>query len=148
MPGHAYLGLALLESGRAAEALPPIETARSQLDIVVVRTWLARAHLAAGNRDEAMKIVRGLERRRQYLPPYYMAALYAHLGNRDRAFRELDRAVEERTGALVWLRVDPAMDPLRSDPRYRGAERRVWSAAAPAAALESGSVAAALQNPT
>ena len=120
MPGHAYLGLALLESGRAAEALESLEAARKQLDIVVVRTWLARAHLAAGHRDEALKIALSLDGRRQYLPPYYMAALHAHLGDRDRAFRELDRALRERTGALVWLRVDPAMDPLRSDKRFEG----------------------------
>jgi hypothetical protein len=47
-----------------------------------------------------------------------MAALYAHRGDRDRAFAELDRALRERTGALVWLRVDPALDPLRNDPRF------------------------------
>ena len=125
MPGHAYLGLALLESGRAGDALQSLETARNQLDIVVVRTWLARAELAAGNREAATKIARELERRREYLPPYYMAVLYAHLGERDRAFRELDRALRERTGALVWLRVDPAMDPLRSDERFRAAAAKV-----------------------
>jgi serine/threonine-protein kinase len=118
MPGYMYLGLAQLESGRAQEALASFETARKNLDIAVVRTWLARAHLAAGNREAALKITHDLERSGGYLPPYYMAALYAHLGDRDRAFRELQRAVRERTGALVWLKVDPALDPLRSDPRF------------------------------
>ena len=113
MPGYAYLGLAQLESGRAREALASFETARKNLDIVVVRTWLARAHLAAGERDEALKIVRGLESSRDYLPPYYMAALYSDLGDRPRAERELARARRENTGALVWLNVDPAMDDLR-----------------------------------
>ena len=47
-----------------------------------------------------------------------MAALHAHRGDADRAFAELDRALRERTGALVWLRVDPALDPLRKDPRF------------------------------
>jgi hypothetical protein len=42
-----------------------------------------------------------------------MAALYAHLGERDKADKELKRAYAERTGALVWIKVDPAMDPLR-----------------------------------
>ena len=92
MPGHAYLGLAQLESGRPREALASFETARKGLDIVVVRTWLARAHLAAGDRDAAMRIARALESSRDYLPPYYMAALYADLGDRDRAQRELARA--------------------------------------------------------
>ena len=58
-------------------------------------------------------MTRELERRNEYLPPYYMAALYAHLGERDKADKELKRAYAERTGALVWIKVDPAMDPLR-----------------------------------
>jgi len=113
MPGHAYLGLALLESGRAREALAPLEMARRQLDIVVVRTWLARAHLAAGDRPAAETMLRELERGRDYRPPYYMAALYAHLGDLEQARGEIDRARRERTGAYVWFKVDPAMDRLR-----------------------------------
>ena len=119
MPGYAYLGLALLESGRARDALDPIETARQQLDIVVVRTWLARAHHAAGDRATALRLLREIERGREYRPPYYMAALYAQLGDLDRARRELERARRERTGAYVWFNVDPAMDRLRSGVRER-----------------------------
>lgn len=114
MAGHAYLGLAYLESGRGKEAVASFERARELLDIVVVRTWLARAHLAAGDRAEAERILRELEERanREYLPPYYMAALYAHLGDRTRALAELERAKAERTGAWVWMKVDPALDTL------------------------------------
>ena len=112
-PGHAYLGLAYLEAGKPHEALAPLKTALKQLDIVVFRTWLIRAHLAAGDRKIAEQMTRELEQRKEYLPPYYMAALYAHLGERDKADRELKRAYAERTGALVWIKVDPAMDPLR-----------------------------------
>ncbi len=113
MPGYMYLGLAQLESGRAREAIASFERARQDLDIAVVRTWLARAHLAAGNRDEALRITRALESSRDYLPPYYMAALYSDLGDHSRAQRELTRARREKTGALVWFDVDPAMDELR-----------------------------------
>jgi len=121
MAGHAYLGLAHLESGRPAEARAALERARQLLDIVVIETWLARAQLASGNRGAAEQVLQSLEARGQrgeYLPSYYMAVLYAHLGNRDRAFAELQRAVAERTGAMVWLAVDPALDPLRDDPRF------------------------------
>jgi len=113
MPGHAYLGLALLEAGRPREALVPLEQARQQLDIVVVRTWLARAHAAAGDRAAAMRMLREIETGRDYRPPYYMAALYAQLGDLPRARTELARARRERSGALVWLDVDPAMSSLR-----------------------------------
>ena len=119
-PAHAYLGLAYLEGGKPREAIAPLELAIKDLDIVVFRTWLVRAYLAAGEREKALEMAKDLERRgaREYLPPYYMAALYAHLGERDRAFAEMDRAVRERTGALVWVNVDPALDPLRGDARF------------------------------
>ncbi len=121
MAAHAYLGLAYLESGKPQDALVSLRRARDLLDIVVIETWLARAELASGNRAAAEKIARDLESRgsREYLPPYYMAVLYAHLGDRDRAFAEMNRAVAERTGAMVWVGVDPALDPLRGDPRFR-----------------------------
>ncbi len=121
MPGHAYLGLAWLESGRTGEAIASLEQSQKLLDIVVVQTWLIRAHQAAGHTDVANRLVASLEQRgkREYLPPYYMAALHAHRGERDLAFGELDRALRERTGALVWLRVDPALDPLRGDARFQ-----------------------------
>ncbi len=122
MPGHAYLGLALLEAGRPREAIAAFEQSQKLQDIVVVATWLIRAHRAAGDAETAARMTKELERRgkREYLPPYYMAALYAHRGDRDRAFAELDRALRERTGALVWTKVDPALDPLRGDGRFAG----------------------------
>jgi len=120
MPGYAYLGLAYLESGKPREAVAAFEKARELQDIVVVFTWLIRAHLAAGDDTEAQRLTRELEKRgrREYLPPYYMAALDAHRGKTDRAFAELGRALQERTGAMVWLTVDPALDPLRADARF------------------------------
>ncbi|MDQ3280415.1 MAG: protein kinase [Acidobacteriota bacterium] len=120
MPGHAYLGLAYLESGHAPDALTALNQSQKLQDIVVVFTWLIRAHMAAGDLARADALTKELEARgrREYLPPYYMAALYAHRGDPDSAFAELDRALRERTGALVWLRVDPALDPLRNDPRF------------------------------
>ncbi|MDP9191980.1 MAG: tetratricopeptide repeat-containing serine/threonine-protein kinase [Acidobacteriota bacterium] len=120
MPGHAYLGLALLESGKPHDAIAAFTASQKLQDIVVVFTWLIRAHRATGDAATAERLTKELEQRgrREYLPPYYMAALHAHSGNRDRAFAELDRALSERTGALVWTKVDPALDPLRSDARF------------------------------
>jgi hypothetical protein len=42
----------------------------------------------------------------------------AALGDRDRAFARLEKAVEERSHCLTLLLVDPGVDPLRSDPRF------------------------------
>ena len=120
MPGHAYLGLAYLEAGKPREAIAALEQSQKLQDITVIFTWLIRAHLAAGDTATATRLVDQLEKRghRESLPSYYMAALDAHRGNRDRAFAELNRALTERTGAMVWLKVDPALDPLRGDARF------------------------------
>ncbi|HEX8153075.1 MAG TPA: protein kinase [Thermoanaerobaculia bacterium] len=126
MPGHAYLGLAYFEAGRAREAIAPLTKARELLEIVVIETWLARAKRAAGDRAGAEELLHDIERhgKREYLPPYYMAALHAHLGDTDRAFQELDQALRERTGAMVWVKVDPGLDPLRTDGRFEAITRK------------------------
>jgi tetratricopeptide (TPR) repeat protein len=52
------------------------------------------------------------------LPSYYLAVPRVHLGHADEAFALLDRAVEGRNGQLVFAAVDPALDPIRDDPRF------------------------------
>lgn len=49
---------------------------------------------------------------------YYIAIIYAGLGEKDHAFEWLDRAYEERLGEMVDLKNDPQLDSLRSDPRF------------------------------
>jgi TolB-like protein len=120
MPGHAYLGLAYLEAGKPRQAITALHDSQKLQDITVIFTWLIRAHLAAGDTAEAARLIADLEKhgRREYLPSYYMAALHAHSGQLDRAFTEMNRALDERTGAMVWLAVDPGLDPMRKDARF------------------------------
>jgi hypothetical protein len=47
-----------------------------------------------------------------------MATLYVGLGDMNQAYNWLEKAYQERSGGLVWLRVDPRLDPLRQDPRF------------------------------
>lgn len=55
----------------------------------------------------------------RYVPAIYMAGIYTGLGDKDSAFRWLDKAVKEHNDRLIYLRVDPIADPLRSDPRFK-----------------------------
>ncbi|MHB0972310.1 MAG: protein kinase domain-containing protein [Thermoanaerobaculia bacterium] len=128
MPGHAYLGLAYLESGRPRAAMEALDDALAIADIPVVRTWYLRALAAEGDSDAARRALAALEaeQRSKYLSPYYVGALRAALGDRDAALKLLEAALAERAGACVWIKVDPALDALRDDPRFLRLQAQVF----------------------
>ena len=47
-----------------------------------------------------------------------LVVLYIGLGDKDRAFAELNKAYDDRAGWIIYLKVQPILDPLRSDPRF------------------------------
>jgi len=49
---------------------------------------------------------------------YTLVCLYATLGEKNKAFAVLEEAYKERQGSLILVKVDPALDPLRSEPRF------------------------------
>jgi len=65
--------------------------------------------------------------KREYVGPDMFAVSYAHLGEKDEAFEWLEKAFEEggAMSSLVGLKVDPAWDPLRDDPRFQDLLRRM-----------------------
>jgi DNA-binding winged helix-turn-helix (wHTH) protein/TolB-like protein/Flp pilus assembly protein TadD len=88
---------------------------------------LGRAQARAGHRADALATLRDLEQfgQREYAAPFQLAVILAALGERDRAFQELDRAIDARSWYMTWLKVDPSLDPLRADPRFDERLRRV-----------------------
>jgi TolB-like protein/DNA-binding winged helix-turn-helix (wHTH) protein/Tfp pilus assembly protein PilF len=54
----------------------------------------------------------------KYVTPYGVALVYAGMGNKDEAFRWLEKAFDDRANWLVWLQFDPRWEALRADPRY------------------------------
>ena len=67
-----------------------------------------------------------LDRPKQtYISPFDIAIVYAGLGEHDRAFAWLDKAYDERTRPMLGLKVNPRLDPLRSDPRFAVLIRRM-----------------------
>jgi serine/threonine protein kinase/tetratricopeptide (TPR) repeat protein len=57
--------------------------------------------------------------------PFYLARLYASLGERAEAITWLERAYEKRHGIVVYLKVHPQFDSLRSEPRFQSLLRRI-----------------------
>ncbi len=50
---------------------------------------------------------------------YEIAFIYAGLGDKDSAFAWLERALQARDKGILYLKIDPCFDPLRSDPRFQ-----------------------------
>jgi eukaryotic-like serine/threonine-protein kinase len=88
---------------------------------------LAHAYAVAGRRDEARRTLAQLQdvAKQRYVPPFYIAKVYAGLGENTQAMALLNRAFQDRSDQLTGLRVEPAFDPLRADPRFVDLLRRV-----------------------
>ena len=81
----------------------------------------------AGRLEEALECLRALKTRanQEASGTYEIALVLAGLGEKDEALEWLDRAYRERNKGMTFLKVDPALDPLRSDPRFQDLVRRM-----------------------
>jgi serine/threonine-protein kinase len=121
----AYVGVArtLSAMGRYEEAIQQYERAArdSSPDHPFFQSEIAQAELAMGQRDRALARVRALELQLgqpgSRVRPYMLAHVYLRV-DRDAAFRWLEQEFESRSSHVLWLPVDPRVDPLRSDPRF------------------------------
>ena len=88
---------------------------------------VGEAYAALGNTAEARKVLDRLTTRSKtrYVPAYAIALIYVGLGERERVFEWLQRAYDERSTSMAYLKVDPALNPFRSDPRFAAIERSI-----------------------
>jgi len=127
---HRLLGWGYLAKRQFAPAIEQLgTTARlsgGQLDQLAV---LGLAYAEAGRRAEARKVLHQLEQASQQRPDiaHSMALVLAGLGEKDQAFARLEQAYREHDGSLILLKVNPLLDPLRSDARFQDLVRRVFT---------------------
>jgi len=81
----------------------------------------------SGKRAAGEKIIQELlaTRKQRYVSPYEIGVIYVGLGQFDRAFEWFDQAVQQRSGWLSYLDVEPRLDVLRHDARFAELRRRV-----------------------
>ncbi len=126
--GRWLLGQAYRQQGRYAEALGELlqSTNLSGRSPFIVAT-LGQTYAVSGQAEEARKILQELKKlsRQRYVSPYEIATIYAGLGENGPALKWLGQAVEERSGRLLFLKVDPCWDSLRPDPLFSALFRRI-----------------------
>ncbi|PWU09913.1 MAG: hypothetical protein C5B51_05310 [Terriglobia bacterium] len=129
----AFYAQALEYAGHAREALEQYRRASLlSPDLPWVRALEGACMARNGRRPQALRILDELQRLRaaEYVDAYYLALLLDAIGDRDEAFRELERAREENSSAMHILHIDPKMDSLRQDPRWERLRQQLPGGAA------------------
>jgi serine/threonine-protein kinase len=128
-PNYFYLdsnlAAAYRENGNFAEAIALYTKAQEATH--VPSSGLAITYARMGRQIEARKILDQLvqESQRRYVSAPSIAAVYVAFGDKDEAFRWLERAFEEHSGILQWIAFLPEFRPLRPDPRFPQLLRRI-----------------------
>jgi adenylate cyclase len=88
---------------------------------------LGHAHAISGNRNDASEALRELNQlsNHRYVSPYWRGVVYAGLGMDDLALESLEKACEDRDVWVVWLKVEPRFDRLRSSVRFHNLLRKL-----------------------
>jgi adenylate cyclase len=118
---HVWLGRVYAAKGLFREAVQALEEAMSRLGrLPMVLMQCGAAYGGLGASHEALGILAELRQHaaRRYVPAVYEAILLAGLGDLEEAFQRLNDAYEQRSGYVMFLRVDPLWVRMRSDPRY------------------------------
>jgi TolB-like protein len=122
-----FLGFALIGAEHFDEAITTLEKAASLSDrSPAVLGVLVRAYAHGGRRAEGLRVLDELHRRRQrgYVPAAPFLQAYLGLGDTEEAFVWLERAAEERSNIVQFLKVEPFFDLIRGDPRFAEFLRR------------------------
>jgi tetratricopeptide (TPR) repeat protein len=88
---------------------------------------LGHSYALSGQKTEALRLLDNLEKlsRKKQVEAYYRALVYAALGEKDLAFHLLDKAYEQHEAEMMFLGLEPKLDPLRSDSRFAALMHRV-----------------------
>jgi DNA-binding winged helix-turn-helix (wHTH) protein/TolB-like protein len=123
---HFRLGSVYLQEGMTREALAEYQRAvqlsegGDGYEDQYYDASVGQAYAMLGNTSEARRVLNLLIQRskRQYVPAYGIALIYAGLGETDHVCEWLHRAYEERSTSMAYLKVDPALKNYRSEPRF------------------------------
>lgn len=128
-PAYVFLPLAYEQLGRYEEAIQTIQrrALREGTERSFAMGILGKIYAETGRKQEAHEILEQIKRAAETrdISAQSIALVYIGMGDKDQAFSWLDKAVEQRSWSLQWLKVDPRWDSIRSDPRFSDIIRRM-----------------------
>jgi tetratricopeptide (TPR) repeat protein len=121
LPARIQLGLAYEQNKMLSDAIAELEKTRNLAEnLPMAHALLAHAYATAGRRAAAqseLSVLTAMAKHR-YVPPSYFAIIAVAMGNKDEAFAYLQKSYQDRSEQLLYLKVEPLVDPLRGDSRF------------------------------
>ncbi|MCH7678054.1 protein kinase [candidate division KSB1 bacterium] len=119
-PAHVWLGLALLEKLDFGLAIESLQTALTLSGNFAAAAVLGYAFGISGKKTKAKKIIKELKNRarNEYVQPAYFGWVHVGLNELDAAFQYFDKAFEERSWWVVYMKIWPCPEQMIKDARY------------------------------
>jgi TolB-like protein/DNA-binding winged helix-turn-helix (wHTH) protein/Tfp pilus assembly protein PilF len=125
---HLVVGQAYEQKGDYTHAIPELMKAvELSHGTPLMVSALAYAYGKSGNHVDGERLLASLESKSktEYVAPYYFAIACVGLGRRDEAIDWLEKALADRSNGLVFLKVEPELDDLRSDSRFINLQQKL-----------------------
>jgi len=126
-PALYLLGRVYVELGQLAEAIAVFKKLLGLNDAPMFLAALGHAYARAGKHRDTRNVLNELREQseQRYVSAYGTALIHLALGDKNMAFSYLEQAYENRCEMMSWLKVDPALDSIRTDLRFINLLRRL-----------------------
>jgi len=118
---NLMLGVTYETVGKAQEALAIFDRHPDLRE----SPYIARAYALLGRRDDALRVLTGLDKQDGLFVLQEVALAYFALGDNDRGFEWLTKAFDQRASYVPWAKTTPGFDGIRDDPRFKALVARL-----------------------
>jgi TolB-like protein/DNA-binding winged helix-turn-helix (wHTH) protein/Flp pilus assembly protein TadD len=141
LPARIQLALAYEQIGKLGQAVSELEQAEAMvaagnksenssghpIEVPALTALLGHAYALSGRPQDAFAQLTKLETdaKQRYIPPSYFAVVWMALGNKNQALSWLNHGYADRSEHMLYLGIEPLVDPLRGDPRFTALIKRV-----------------------
>ncbi len=125
--GHMNLAFILAGTGKFPEALAEAKKGYALSSNTQALAQVGFIYARWGKHREALKVMEQLKKvsKTSYVDGYDWALLYTALGQMEEAFSWLEKSLDDRSWRMLFLKIDPRFEPLRSDPPFQALLRRM-----------------------